>query len=98
MVALRKPPELSLGTTACLVVLMLGVCAVLGYATRKSFTITIANKPSWTRFPAPFSRSLRRCWHTPTTPRRLTRPRLSSLRCAEAGECTPTSLFFANLR
>lgn len=38
MVALRKPPELSLGTTACLVVLMLGVCAVLGYATRKSFT------------------------------------------------------------
>lgn len=38
MVALRKPPELSLGTTACLVVLMLGVCAVLGFATRKSFT------------------------------------------------------------
>ncbi len=38
MVALRKPPELSLGTTVCLVVLMLGVCAVLGFAARKSFT------------------------------------------------------------
>ncbi len=38
MVARRKLPELSLGATARLVVLMLGVCAVLGFATRKSFT------------------------------------------------------------
>lgn len=38
MVSRRKLPELSLGTTACLVVLMLGVCTVLGFAARKSFT------------------------------------------------------------
>lgn len=38
MVALRKLPELSLRATACLVILMLGVCTVFGFATRKSFT------------------------------------------------------------
>lgn len=38
MVSRRKLPELSLGATACLVVLMLGVCTVLGFAARKSFT------------------------------------------------------------
>lgn len=38
MVTRRKLPELSLRTTACLVVVMLGICAAFGFATRKSFT------------------------------------------------------------
>lgn len=38
MVTRRKLPELSLGTTACLVFLMLGVCVAFGLATRTSFT------------------------------------------------------------
>ena len=38
MITRRKLPELSLGATACLVALMLGVCAVFGFATRRSFT------------------------------------------------------------
>ena len=79
MVALRKPPELSLGTTARLVVLMLGVCAVLGFATRKSFTDYNHEQTELDALPC-------------------ARPRPSSWRCAEAGECTSTSLFFANLR
>lgn len=38
MIARRKLPELSLGTTACLVALMLGICVTFGLATRTSFT------------------------------------------------------------